>query len=94
MVVEVYAKPASAVRNRLVCQRWISPPFADAPFDYNGKGKEVVQTLASGAESVIGPHQFYATGYYFDFLAVLIAFIVTAILVRGVSRAPLPTRSW
>lgn len=61
--------------------------FSDAPFDYNGNAEATAFKLASGAEEVIGSGQFYATGYAFDLPAILITFIVTAILVRGVSES-------
>ncbi len=61
--------------------------FSDAPFDYNGKAEATAFALADGTEKMVGSGQFFATGYAFDLLAVLIAFVVTAILVRGVSES-------
>ena len=71
---------------------WFAPGgflhrFSEAPFDFNGKPDAVAHKLANGTEMMVGSGQFFATGYMFDILAVLITIIVTAILVRGVTES-------
>ncbi len=61
--------------------------FSDAPFDYNGLKDPVEMTLADGHKLMVDGGAFFSTGYYFDLLAVLITFVVTIILVRGVTES-------
>jgi basic amino acid/polyamine antiporter, APA family len=61
--------------------------FANAPFDYNG-GKEAMEaTLATQATVTVQPGDFFHTGSFFDLPAVFITFLVTMILVRGISES-------
>lgn len=64
--------------------------FSEAPFDYNS-GDAVEKALGSGGTAMVESGSFYATGYFFDLPAVLIAAIVTFVLVRGVKESAITT---
>jgi basic amino acid/polyamine antiporter, APA family len=63
--------------------------FANAPFDYNAGDKAVEATLATQTSVTVQPGDFFYTGSFFDLPAVFITFLVTLILVRGVSESAL-----
>src|SRR5262245_2619227 len=70
---EITAQPAGAMH-----------VYADAPFDFNPKGKADEFKLVDGSKVNVAPGTFYRTGYAFDLPAVVIAFIVTLILIIGI----------
>jgi basic amino acid/polyamine antiporter, APA family len=61
--------------------------FSDAPFDFNSASKEAEFVLATGDSLTVSGGSFFATGFFFDLPAIVITFIVTLILVRGVTES-------